>query len=744
MKASKQNKKGSKRRLDSNSNKLRKKRKKKKNRKMDFETPDRDVRGFREKTSKTTVFGASINSLKKCDIYDSPAILLEEEFRDEPRKDGDPCRLNFFQPGCPPVKKSPETKTVGGYPTFNINKSTVEGELSLKDECESMDGEDDEDNTTTAMNGVVPENPDNYSDSSFDNAFKSKKLGIPNKEDSESEDDPWGSEDNEENVDEFDSDPTQVQRVHTSVPWCKSVWLHDTLKSKPAKTHEKLQVEAKTHESRKTKAKKPTKLKSKGKKPKKKSSVSIRPRHSYKLRSRKSVSKEASNESDEEIVLAATRSRFVGLTFDKNGKRFVGQGVVDGKRKHFASGKSETECARKVRDMVAELKACGHSIHNKAYGHPRKNMLGRRNDSEFGRRKSQAGKKLKAMTTKVAEIFPKLKEEPVREEDSTLIEEEPSETKAEPVVALEIPEPTATKEDPIVIEDHLEPIVMKEEPSEPLDDIVEGDEPEEEEEMNEEPSEPLDDIVEGDEPEEEEMKEEPSEPLNDIVEGDEPEEEDEEDMILEVDEPVEKTKKQAKPEIPDGARPAKMEEEDYDNPFTDEEEEESVKDEVLESHVEEKAVNPLKKEPFKEEQPVVQKEKSGDDDDPWNDEVVQPESVTKAEEEDDPWADDDDDPWAKQEDEIKVEADPEDDFEEPLVKPTKRNHGKYPVWRRRITDRVPDGRRRYAANARSWCAEEEEMFWLCLARFGMDFTKISDRLPGKKTKSGKKQMETIR
>merc|ERR1719483_1376118 len=239
-----------------------------------------------------------------------------------------------------------------------------------------MDGEDDEDNTTTAMNGVIPENPNNYSDSSFDNAFKSKKLGIPNKEDSESEDDPWGSEDNEENVDEFDSDPTQVQRVHTSVPWCKSVWLHDTLKSKPAKTHEKLQVEAKTHESRKTKAKKP----------KKKSSVSIRPRHSYKLRSRKSVSKEASNESDEEIVLAAMRSRFVGLTFDKNGKRFVGQGVVDGKRKHFASGKSETECARKVRDMVAELKA---------------------------------------LTTKVAEIFPKLKEEPVREEDSTLTEEEP-------------------------------------------------------------------------------------------------------------------------------------------------------------------------------------------------------------------------------------------------------------------------------------------------------------------------------
>ena len=39
-------------------------------------------------------------------------------------------------------------------------------------ECESMDEEDDEDNTTTAMNGVVPENPDNTSDSGFDNGFK--------------------------------------------------------------------------------------------------------------------------------------------------------------------------------------------------------------------------------------------------------------------------------------------------------------------------------------------------------------------------------------------------------------------------------------------------------------------------------------------------------------------------------------------------------------------------------------------
>jgi len=292
-------------------------------------------------------------------------------------------------------------------------------------------------------------------------------------------------------------------------------------------------------------------------------------------------------------------------------------------------------------------------------------------------------------------------------------------------------EPTANseKENPIVIKD-LEQLLMKEEPSEPLDDIVENDDLEEDE-----------------------MKEELSEALHDIVEGDDPEED--------VDETLTKAKNHAKPETSGGVSSGKMEEEDYDNPWTDEEEEESIKEEELQSHVEESPTIPLKKERLKDEQPVVQKEEESWDDDPWQDEVVQlesvkkaedplkseivhPESVEKAEDDDDPWADDDDDdPWAddengtkKEEDELKSEvANPEDDFEEPLVKPTTRNRGEFPKWRRREMDRVPDGRRRYVASARSWCAEEEELFWLCLARFGMDFNKIADRLPGKKRKA---------
>ena len=145
---------------------------------------------------------------------------------------------------------------------------------------------------------------------------ESGKQYVANKEESESDDYPWGSEDNEENANEDISDLAQVQRVHTSVPWCKSIWVHDKLKSSP-KTLEKLPVEEKTIENRKTKAKKPTKRKStakkpkklkskgkepkkleskekkpkkrnlKGKKPKKKCSVRKYPRHSYKLRSRK-------------------------------------------------------------------------------------------------------------------------------------------------------------------------------------------------------------------------------------------------------------------------------------------------------------------------------------------------------------------------------------------------------------------------------------------------------------------------
>merc|ERR1712228_1136209 len=88
------------------------KKRKKRRKKRDFVEPSRDVRGFRE--NKTEVFGASLASLKKCDIYDSPAILLEEEFRIKESgnapKFGDPCRLNFFVHGCPLINDNSQKR----------------------------------------------------------------------------------------------------------------------------------------------------------------------------------------------------------------------------------------------------------------------------------------------------------------------------------------------------------------------------------------------------------------------------------------------------------------------------------------------------------------------------------------------------------------------------------------------------------------------------------------------------------